>query len=624
MNLMDGICPNCESKEGEVAQLCSEPLCAKKGFHLVEAGFYGKAKEEARKFQRPIDPFVGRAIDKYVLIGKLGEGGMGAVFVALQKPLMREVALKIISGIEVTETVSTRFEREARAISFLDHPNIVKLFDFGVGGFDFQVPYMAIEYVKDGITLEKLWKGIRDTGQQLPFSAVRHVFNQILNALQAAHKIGIVHRDIKPENVMTKEVEGDPYFVKLLDFGLAKAVEEFKGFEAELSQAGAIMGTPYYMAPEQIFADDRHPVDHRADLYAVTVLLYEAILGERPFTGTSLKEILGQKVNVNFNPLDKPVAEGLPESLREFMQIGMSHDSNARFESATEMRDALQEVLDGLNTDNFQTSATSYMQALSSEQSQAQLSAMASAAGRSQASRARVSTPGGGLSTVAASSDSGMRAASDVYLQSRAGKKKNKAPVLLGLAVLFIGALALAGALLIPRLLRQPLDTKGGQGAMAVSAPVAADAGEAKASDAAKAGVKAADAADEADVGAKPKAVKVTFETEPVGAMVSLDGASLGKSPVHLELTAEQIAKPDATRDLQIHAEGYQPLSRKVTNGDLAKRGSVYYSLAKLPEPSSAKKPTKKPRKKPKPRPKPKPTPKPGGGKEKGNEIEML
>jgi serine/threonine protein kinase len=619
MNLTDGICPNCESKEGEVAQLCCEPLCAKKGFHLVEAGFFGKAKEEARKFQRPVDPFVGRAIDKYVLVGKLGEGGMGAVFVALQKPLMREVALKIISGIEVTETVSARFEREARAISFLDHPNIVKLFDFGVGGFDFQVPYMAIEYVKDGITLDTLWKGIRKTGQQLPFSAVRHVFNQILNALQAAHKIGIVHRDIKPENVMTKEVEGDPYFVKLLDFGLAKAVEEFKGFEAELSQAGAIMGTPYYMAPEQIFADDRHPVDHRADLYAVTVLLYEAILGERPFTGTSLKEILGQKVNVNFNPLDKPVADGLPESLREFMQIGMSHDANVRFESATEMRDALQEVLDGLNTDNFQTSATSYMQALSSEQSQAQLSAMASAAGRSQA-RARSSTPGGGLSTVGAGSDSGMRAASDVYLQSRAGKRKSKAPVLLGLAVLFIGALALAGALLIPRMLRQPIDTKGGQGAMAVTTPVAADAGEAKAPDASK------DSAAEADAAARSKAVKVTFETDPVGAAVSLDGVALGPSPVHVELAAEQIAKPDVARELQITHEGYQTLSKKVTNGDLAKRGSVHYSLARLPESSPEKKPKAKPKTKPKRKPKrkPKPAPKPGGGKEKSNEIEML
>ena len=130
---LTGICPNCEARRGPVGEACPEAICGSKGYRFIPLAWYQPAKEFAARKQRPMDPLLGRSIERYLLIGKLGEGGMGAVYVALQRPLNREVALKVISGLEMTEATIARFEREARAVSILDHPNIVKLYDYGVG-----------------------------------------------------------------------------------------------------------------------------------------------------------------------------------------------------------------------------------------------------------------------------------------------------------------------------------------------------------------------------------------------------------------------------------------------------------------------------------------------------------
>jgi len=188
-----GICPNCEGRRGQVGEPCPEPICQRKGYCFIPENWYQSANEFSKQRRKPFDSLLGRNLDRYLLIGRLGEGGMGAVYLALQGPLNREVALKLISGLDATQATISRFEREAQAVSLLDHPNIVKLHDFGVASFSgddgFQVPYMALEYVKHGRTLRRAFAQMREErqGAPIPGDIVLSIFSQILNALGAAH-----------------------------------------------------------------------------------------------------------------------------------------------------------------------------------------------------------------------------------------------------------------------------------------------------------------------------------------------------------------------------------------------------------------------------------------------------
>ena len=293
-----------------------------------------------------MDPFLGRYINRYLLSGKLGEGGMGAVYVAIQKPLGREVALKLISGIEVSDDAIARFEREARAIALLDHPNIVRLYDYGIGDLEFQIPYMAIEYVRHGRTLRRAFSAVKaESGGQIPGGVVLTVFRQILHALSEAHRDGLIHRDMKPDNVLVVPFAGNPHFVKLLDFGLAKTVSEVSGFDGDLSRTGLVLGTPQYMAPEQAPRTGRPTIDGRIDLYAVTAMLYEVFTGIKPFTGDGALAIINSKTDPEHRPLDFPQARVLPKPLKEFLEQGLSPKPDDRIGSADEMLAALERVL---------------------------------------------------------------------------------------------------------------------------------------------------------------------------------------------------------------------------------------------------------------------------------------
>lgn len=348
-----GICPHCESQRGPVGSPCMEPLCVRKGYRFVPKPWHDSARDFALRRRRPPDPLLGRLLDKYLLSGLLGEGGMGAVYLALQMPLRREVALKLISGLALTEAAMARFEREARAISALEHPNIVKLYDYGVGELDFPVPYMVLEYVRHGRTLGEALNRMRSPDGRVPIEAVRVIFRQVLHALAAAHKIGIIHRDMKPDNVMIAPVEGQPYQVKVLDFGLAKAVAEVTsgglgpGDGAPVSRTGQILGTPYYMAPEQAPPRGRPYADPRSDLYAVGVMLYEVFTGVRAYDGRTPLEVLMKKGDPGYRPLDLPEARVLPPRLRAFLERAMAVNPADRYGSADEMLAALEETLSG-------------------------------------------------------------------------------------------------------------------------------------------------------------------------------------------------------------------------------------------------------------------------------------
>jgi len=320
--------------------------CKRKSYHFIPISWFESSKQLAIKKRKPLDPLLGRYINRYLLAGKIGEGGMGAVYVAIQKPLGREVALKLISGIEISGAAIARFEREARAIALMDHPNIVKLHDYGIGDLEFQVPYMAIEYVRHGRTLRHAFAKVKkEHGGKIPGDVVLTVFRQVLNALSAAHGDGLIHRDMKPDNVLVVPFAGNPHFVKVLDFGLAKAVSEVSGFDGDLSNTGLVLGTPFYMAPEQAPSSGRSVIDGRADLYAVTVMLYEVFTGVRPFTGDSALAILTSKIDRKHRPLDFPEARVLPKPLKAFLEQGLSPDPDDRIGSADEMLVALERAM---------------------------------------------------------------------------------------------------------------------------------------------------------------------------------------------------------------------------------------------------------------------------------------
>ncbi len=338
-----GICPRCRINTGSVGQACPNPDCMQHEVSYIPMLAYDAAAAQAEKKGGRIDPWLGRRFDRYLLTGKAGEGGMGTVYIALQAPLNREVALKVMTSLSVSRDALDRFETEAKALSALDHPNILKLFDYGFGNLDGQtIPYMVLEYVKHGRTLKKLMQqDIQATGTMRP-EARLPIFEQILCGLAAAHTAGITHRDVKPENVMLTQIHGNPNFAKILDFGLATGLH---GDVPGQTGANQILGTPNYMAPEQIPGVRKMPLDHRADLYATGVMIFEALTGVRPFPGDTALAVLTAKSNEQFNPFDVPAVSRLTRQQRSFLEKAIAFNPADRFQTAGDMLDSLKAAL---------------------------------------------------------------------------------------------------------------------------------------------------------------------------------------------------------------------------------------------------------------------------------------
>jgi serine/threonine protein kinase len=268
-----------------------------------------------------------RLIDQYVLVDKIGEGGMGAVYLADQPTMGRRAVVKLLHpALSRDPQVAARFNLEARAAAALNHPHIVTVYNYGA--LPDGVLYLAMEHL-DGRDLERT---IEESGRMSAARAV-HVARQICEALGEAHARGVVHRDLKPSNVMLVTRGRDDEFVKVLDFGIAKV----RG--VALTSSGMVFGTPEYMSPEQL---NGRELDGRSDLYGLGVLLFEMLTGRLPFECATPEQFM----TAHLEALPPSVAEiapdaDLPRELEALVARLLAKDPAARPATADELSELL-------------------------------------------------------------------------------------------------------------------------------------------------------------------------------------------------------------------------------------------------------------------------------------------
>ena len=466
----------------------------------------------------PIPTHIGR----YEILSLLGRGGMGVLYKAKDPTLDREVALKMmLVDFSFDGTARERFEREAKAVARLQHANVVTIHELGQHE---GAPYIVMELLS-GEDLEAVLR----RPEPPPLSTKLEIVAQLCEGLSYAHEQGIVHRDIKPANVRVLE-DGT---VKILDFGIAKFAQ------SSMTQSGAIMGTAHYMAPEQIMGN---PLDGRADLFSVGVLLHELLSGKKPFAGDSPTAVVYQIVHGEA-PSVGDVVSGLPEGLNEVVTRALKKDPNERYNSASDMASDLRLVKMMLDLPLSQTQGSGGFDATISP-------------GRLHATGVVSKPPAlrmpGPVTTAAAS------VVGAAKLPGGADTDIAPAPAR-GMSMGVIGAIA-AGVVVVAAAAYFGLagggtgtDTSSGTATPAATTPPAATAAPAGATGA------------------------LMVSSVPAGARITLNGTDTGKTtPSEVSLGGTLPAT------IELSLKGYQAFSGRVTEAD-AKRGSREFRLARDP-----------------------------------------
>jgi hypothetical protein len=455
-----------------------------------------------------------KTIGRYEIVELVGRGGMGVLYRARDAVLERNVAVKMmLLDFTTDQTARDRFQREARAVARLQHRNVVTIHELGeVEG----TPYIVMEFLS-GKDLDAMLKG----DVKMSLAQKLDVVIQLCDGLGYAHEQGIVHRDVKPGNVRVLE-DGT---VKILDFGIAKFAQ------SSITQSGQIMGTPSYMAPEQIMGK---PVDGRADLFSVGVLMYELLSGQKPFTGESPTTVVYQIIHVEPAPVNASVPE-LPDSLHEIVSRALQKNPDDRYSRASEMSSDLQMVkmmLDlPLKTTEGDTGPLQTIGPL-----------------HATTLRAKTAAPGAAVTTML---DTPMRAsaaarAADAAPREPATPTRGGSAQILGIA----GAVVVLGALALY------VSMRGGN-----SSP---PAGTATVTPAAGAGAAAR--------GGTPGANGAFFVTSvPAGAKILLNGSDTG------EVTPSVVSfAGKATRSLELSLKGYTSITSSISDAELKAGGKEF------------------------------------------------
>lgn len=288
------------------------------------------------------DPFIGREIlnGQFQVLQKIGSGGMGSVYKALQKDMNRMVGVKILHPkLANRSDLVSRFRREARAMSQLTHPNTVRVFLYGE--LEDGSLYIVMEFLEG----KNLNQSVRAEGAFAMPRALA-ILIQVCGALEEAHRAGIIHRDLKPENIFLAQQGGLRDFPKVLDFGLAKVGErQMRPGSIILTQEGMVFGTPEFMSPEQAQGKTLTP---GSDIYSLAVILYEVLTGKLPFDAKNAMDFLQLHVTGAPTPLNKRVAgKTFPPLLERVMDRALAKKPEDRFQSAADFGQALQAVLSG-------------------------------------------------------------------------------------------------------------------------------------------------------------------------------------------------------------------------------------------------------------------------------------
>jgi eukaryotic-like serine/threonine-protein kinase len=292
------------------------PVC-----NAVFASFIERCPDDGARLKRSRDPLLGTTLDgRFRVVGPIGEGSMGRVYLGIQLSVNRAVAIKTIRDRWATDRdAARRFEREVRMLTRLSHPNIVNVYDFGSAD---GVLYLVMELLRGRTLADELSRRARFDVRRACEIAI-----QLCDALAAAHTAGVVHRDLKPANIVLVDASSGRDLVKVLDFGLAKPLTTERISLNEVTRTGIVLGTPLYLAPEAIAGD---PASPSSDLYALGCVLFEMLAGAPPFVETSIELVMRRQLTADPPPLPANV----PSELASVVASLLAKEPEARPPSA--------------------------------------------------------------------------------------------------------------------------------------------------------------------------------------------------------------------------------------------------------------------------------------------------